>query len=115
MVTTMTKSSPYPEHDKLHGIKDRSQVLGELLDTSDYVLAEYVHVMVDDDDQILFVKCDNEGCIGQGHQDVLVPVRKNVTQLLAEFFQIDLNVLEDEKRAMLDELRAANAQRKDAT
>jgi hypothetical protein len=34
--------------------------------------------------------------------------RKNIQDLLAEFFGIDLDKIEAEKRAMLDEIRKAN-------
>lgn len=40
---------------------------------------------------------------------VTIPIRQNITSLLAEFFEIDEKKLEEEKVAMLDECRAAHA------
>jgi hypothetical protein len=40
-------------------------------------------------------------------ENELVPIHYDVQKLLAEFFGIDLDKLEQEKRTMLDELRKA--------
>lgn len=42
--------------------------------------------------------------------DVLIPANKRVESLLAGFFGIDEDRLEDEKRQMLADMRAANAE-----
>lgn len=79
----------YPEHEKLLKVKDQSQVCGEFLDWlqgGGYHLGRY----------------NEEGTRLYTHT---VP---HLTKLLAEFFQIDQAKLEEEKRAMLDELRAAH-------
>lgn len=41
-------------------------------------------------------------------EDRLCPIRQGREQLMAEFFKIDLKVLDDEKRAMLDHIRKLN-------
>jgi tRNA(Ile2) C34 agmatinyltransferase TiaS len=76
----------YPEHEKLHLIKDKSQAIGEFLE---WLQGE-------------------QGCvIAQYSGDDLHPIDSRNEQLLAYFFEIDLVKLEKEKRAMLDELRKA--------
>lgn len=66
-----------PELDKMHEVHDRSQTIGEFLDTSGYVLAEY------------------------DKYDELVPTSKSIEQILAEHFGIDLNKVEQERRTLL--------------
>lgn len=78
--------SKYPEHDKLAKVKDKSQAIGEFLDyglPQGYVLAKY------------------------DKYDRLYPIHDSIESLLAEHFGIDQDVLEDEKRQMLDKLRKA--------
>ena len=80
----------YPEHDKLRPVKDKSQAIGEFLEwASDrgWYLAEHVN--------------------GSYH---LYAVAYSIQTVLADYFEIDLNRLDDEKRAMLDEIRSANVQ-----
>jgi len=84
--------SECPEHDKLDKIHDKSQAIGEFLEwlqgEKDVVLAEYhEHAM--------------------GRKDVLLPIHAHIETLLGEFFEIDLEKLENEKLNMLEQLRAA--------
>lgn len=73
----------YPEHEKLNAVKDQSQAIGDFLDwlnsEKGIVLANY------------------------GNSDVawLAPDGTAKERLLAEYFEIDLDKLEAEKRAML--------------
>lgn len=79
-------ATAYPEHDKMADVHDKSQAIGEFVDwlsERGYVLATV-----------------------QGAR--LVEGRPRTESLLAKFFGIDLEVVEQEKRAMLDQLRAAN-------
>lgn len=76
--------SDYPEHDKLRAAKRDSQVIGEFLSW----LAE-THRAV----------C--EPCPAEGY----VPITLRTEQLLAEYFNIDLTKIEDERQAMLKVLR----------
>lgn len=82
----MTPHMTYPMHEKLKPLQGHSQAIGEFLEwcqsTKGWVLAERGH------DDIL-------------SDDVLWPASYQTTDLLAEYFGIDLDVLEDEKRAML--------------
>lgn len=74
---------PYPEHEKINAVKDQSQTIGDFLDwirrEKGIVLANY------------------------GNSDVawLAPDGTAKERLLAEYFEIDLDALEAEKRAML--------------
>jgi len=78
--------SDYPEHEKLTKVADKSQAIGEFLEwcsaEKGISLANYSDYRED---------------------GMPVPFRP----LLAEFFEIDENVLEQEKRAMLDAMRKA--------
>ena len=47
----------------------------------------------------------NEDEMSEYDETVWMPIHKRIEQLLAEYFDIDLDKLELEKRAMLDELR----------
>jgi hypothetical protein len=75
--------SEYPEHDKLSAVQDQSQAIGDFLANGGYVLCEYTD-----------------------ESDYPLPVQKSIQRLLAEWFDIDLDKLEREKRAMLEALRA---------
>lgn len=74
----------FPEHTKLKAIADQSQIIGEFLDNSEYVLATY------DSDY------------------GLQPVGKPLDRILAEYFDINLDTIETEKRQMLAELSSLN-------
>lgn len=76
----------YPEHERLRQISDQSQVIGEFLEylNNRYTLAEYI---------------DNGW-----NREILLPVSINIETLLADYFDIDLQTLNDEKEKMLEEL-----------
>lgn len=76
----------YPEHAKLRKVKNKSQAIGEFLD---HVPA---HLMQ-------WVEADN---LDGG---AYVPLPGTITTWLADYYQVDLNALEKEKRAMLDSIR----------
>jgi len=76
----------YIEHEKLKEIQEQSQICGEFLE---WLNSEY---------EIFLCKSD-------GKLDQYYPCSQSRDKLLAEFFNIDLDKLEQEKRKMLDELR----------
>jgi hypothetical protein len=84
----------YPEHDKLSAVKDKSQAIGEFLEWLDYEKNYRICSLCENDDP--------------WRSEEYVPIFTTNEKLLAEFFCIDLNKLEQEKRKMLDELRAQN-------
>lgn len=80
----------YPEHASLKAINDLSQNIGKFIE---WLGEEGIHVCQFDP---------------EGNFDHYTPIRESITQLLARFFEIDLDKLESEKRQMLDEQRALN-------
>lgn len=88
----------YPEHMKLDKIKNLSQACGEFIEWLQCEKGVFLAVY------------DKKSTFGDLY-------RANIPThvLLAEFFEIDEKKLEAEKRAMLDSIRAANAERETAT
>lgn len=76
----------YPEHEKLKEIQDQSQIIGEFLEWLNY------------EKEYSLCECENK-------YDRWQPISENHQKLLAQFFNIDLDKLEQEKRKMLEELR----------
>lgn len=72
------------EIEKLIDVSSESQVIGEFLDTCGYFL------------------CEQTG----GEVRPFMPVSLSIEELLAEYFGIDLKKLEDEKRALLEQLHS---------
>ena len=127
----------YPEHEKLRAVSERSQAIGEFLDwlrtpKEDGGKGVHLHTWEEweEDDLCPVLGCrdgklnpgklnpgrsyerDCQRCGGTGlvkvEREGWMPLRPGVEKLLAEFFDINLAKLEDEKRAMLDNLRALN-------
>jgi len=83
----------YPEHAKLTAIKDKSQAIGlflEWLPEQGITLCSFV----------------GEDKTSHAHY---YPCQKTTLQLLSKYFEIDLEVLENEKQQMLEALRAHQA------
>lgn len=82
----------FPECEKLASVSEESNKIGQflewLLDDKQYCIAQYY-----DDDMALSDVC------------------RSINDLLAEYFNIDLNEVERERRIMLDELRQNNQAR----
>lgn len=79
----------YPEHDKLSAVKDQSQTIGAFLEwmpSNGYYVGQYIQDPEWKDYQF-------------------VPSNLTINQLLAEYFEVDLDKLEDEKRQMLESIR----------
>lgn len=120
--------SKFPEHEKLADVKGKSQAIGEFLEWTQeqgWLLAQRhehsEHCPCDDSwhdtkKQLSEAYADSycKSCggsrgsrrnlCGYGDND-LAPVGETVTRLLARYFEIDEDLLEAEKRAMLEELR----------
>lgn len=82
---SVNRGKKYPEHVKLTSISGKSQAcydFMEFLFTKGYHLGKY-----------------------RGNIERLFPENPVLKDLLAEFFDIDLNTLEEEKLAMLQECR----------
>jgi hypothetical protein len=120
----------YPEHEKLKGLDGRNEVIGDfiqwLLNERGMILCEWREGEIDirvcpdlscRNGQRMSVTGKDYGpcvrCNGRGSVEVeldarLVPNSVGLEDLLADYFKIDMTALEQEKRAMLDELRALN-------
>lgn len=85
----------YPEHAKMMHVAEESQAIGEFLENSDYVLAEYIECA-------RFHVIHGDTCSKGSH---LVPVGGTINQVLAKHFDINLDAIEAEKRAMLAAMR----------
>ena len=89
--------SEYPEHDKLDEVDRERIVLGEFLDWLDYK------------DYLICTDSNEEHFNEEGdHVSAYRPAYRSIESWLAEFLEIDLKKLEDEKRAMLESVRALN-------
>jgi hypothetical protein len=77
--------SEYPEHDKLAAVRDQSQAIGQFLDLGPYRLCEF-----------------------DEYSGEFLAVGRSIPEVLADWFDIDLDRLEREKRAMLARLRSLN-------
>ncbi len=116
--------SDYPEHNKLRGVQSQSQACGGFLD---WLFGEkHVHLQVwsdkrtvdcwwcDSPIELLARAGERAGkcpvCKGTKEvtQEGFVPLNFTLNGLLAEYFEIDEGKIENERRAMLDALRAAN-------
>ncbi len=83
----------YPEHEKLQAISKQSQLCGEFLEW----LQEKYYLIDKKEGQ-------DSNYIQLGYSSYI-----NVKNLLAEYFDIDANILEEEKREMLEELKSITA------
>ncbi len=73
-----------PECDKLVKIAPQSNVIGEFLD---------------------WLESEKEIILAIYDDDELFPDNENKESLLAEFFEIDLNLIEKERQALLEHIR----------
>ena len=123
----MTNEPPYPEHKKLTAIHDHSQACYDFLEWLEgkgIHLAKYDEVTETcracghDDDHpksegaFPIRQCANDACECEwpdhGNPNILYPYLNQRDALLAEHFNIDLRVIEQEKRAMLASMRELN-------
>lgn len=97
--------SKYTEHEKLKALGESREAVQELLDW-----------LGDDGIHLAKRHAHEDGCYnGDGEldcaarQEELIDHYETKEKLMARFFEIDLDKLENEKRAMLDEIRASSA------
>jgi hypothetical protein len=119
-------TAAYPEHEKLSAVKDESQKLGEFLE---WLKGRYVLAQVHSHDEGCL--CDDPfhedadvrpgercPCCGGSHRSLLCGYTEGdlmmastpIRGVLADYFEIDLKKIEDEKRAMLAALRGEHPQ-----
>lgn len=78
------KMSKYPECDKMKEVSEKSQAIGEFIEWLGY--EKNIYLMHEDE----------------------TPVRMSMEVMLAEFYNIDLKKVEQERQQMLDEIRSQN-------
>jgi len=95
--------TPTPELDKLSKVREKSQAVGEFLDwlAEEKRIVFSVHHEHDEE-----CRNSNGSRICGLNNYELVPTHFTHERILAEFFGIDLNKVEQERRALLDEIRA---------
>lgn len=89
-----TEEQPqYPELDKMKAAREKSAVLSDFLDWMD-------------ENGIRLCRNNPDHYWAKGGE--YYPITENYEQLLAQYFNIDLNKVEEERRRILDEQRALN-------
>jgi hypothetical protein len=86
--------SDYPEHDKLVAISDKSQVIGSFIEwlENEKEIRLCTFVPARREDRIW---------IAEGY----TPINESINDLLAEFFNIDQNKINQEKENMIKKLQ----------
>lgn len=114
-----TPDETYPECSRLLAVSDTSQEIGQFLE---WLWHESGVRFVAD--QTFTERCMREGCdpadsaawcsscenTGKVNFTAEVPFTPNINALLADYFDIDLDKVEDERRAMLEDIRNAQEQ-----
>lgn len=96
----------YPEHEKVHEIKEQSQSIGEFLD---WLFGKGVHLMTWEE----WEEEENWGYeTKMMKHSGFMGVRKSIDHLLAEYFEIDLKKLEEEKQEILQRIRMTQEAKK---
>lgn len=91
----------FPQHEKLHAVKEKSQACGEFLEW----LRHEKNFSICVRHEHLPACCGKERFLGCGFaKDQMEPVLVNTERLLSEFFKINLDRLHKEKDRMVKEI-----------
>ena len=88
---SVSNEQKWPEHEKMAKVQVESQAIGEFIE------------WLGSQDMLI--------CRATGEEKTdypYIPAYENIERLLARHFNIDLTKIEEEKRAMLEEMRRAN-------
>lgn len=85
----MTDDSKYPELEKMRSVRGESRLLTEFVD------------WLEDHNMRICVRTASQSVYSSPYE----PIPENYEKLFARFFAIDLEKVEDERRAMLEALR----------
>lgn len=85
-----------PESDKMIAAREKSQAIGEFLEW----LRKEKKVVLS-----VYSKAEDEEAGLRHPQERLMPFYDNTEKMLADYFEIDLAAVEQEKRAILEALR----------
>ena len=110
----------YPESDKMRKASEHSQAIGEFLEWMESQGIRRMQWRTEITDWVPCVNVSLTGthatcpnCSGSGMQEIRTSGYfddgRSITKLLAEYFHVDLDKVEQERRAMLDEIRRHNA------
>jgi len=116
----------YPEHEKMAAVQSASGAIGEFLEwlqSRNITLCEYQAQWTNgqpykipydpakhqESDRCLFDSRNVYNPDYESSPEGFYPVRKSIETWLADFLNIDLKKIEEEKRAMLAAMRKANA------
>ena len=107
------------ELEKLESVSEKSQAIGEFLEwlfsAKSYHISRYLtDEEYESEDNVYWVDGLYEKEQFKRHEigkEELIPIYINVEKLLAEFFEIDLKKVEEERRKLLNEIREKNTQK----
>jgi hypothetical protein len=124
--------SDYPEHEKLIEVKEQSQAIGEFLDNSPYQLCWWREAGDNSDEHSQYIWTEHSLKVKPERKDYpptlghyidgkaehnpdfeswnegYYPVHGSIQKILADYFGIDQNKIEAEKRQMLEQIRKDN-------
>ena len=111
------KTELYPEHQKLRAISGESQKIGAFIEWMREQGVEFCKLRDEDDESSVPIASgrywlDELMAVIKGNQD-LIPhefYAMPLERILAQYFEIDLDILEQEKRHMLAAMRQLNEQ-----
>ena len=99
----MKKKIKYTECDKLEKVSKDSQKIEKFLNwlrnEKEFVISEYT-----DNENNCDCSCDCDGDCDCGESEILVPANRSIDALLADYFKIDMDKVEEERRAILSSL-----------
>jgi aromatic ring-cleaving dioxygenase len=90
---------PTPECSKMLEVHPKSQIIGAFLEWLEKHGMEICRRATKEDER------DEEGEETMINEGDLLPTHKNIEKILAEYFNIDLNKADAEKRAILEEIK----------
>ena len=93
-----------PECDKLKAVSGSSQDIGEFLD---WLTGEKGLTVCNEHEHDEWCEGEDEIIMCGTQSKEYTPAMLNIEKLLAEYFEIDLNKVEKERRAILAELQKA--------
>ena len=108
----------YPECEKLAEASEESQKIGEFLDWllhgKDYEVCQFVESYLENDEEGLPREVElftirewyDDGHDETAEKGAYIRVGKRIEDYLAEYFKIDMKIVEEERRAMLNVIQA---------
>ena len=112
-MTDLTTPPATPMLDKMNAVRDQSQCIGEFLEwlknQPDYSIRERREFSEERETLTGIVRGTDETYIYTWTG--WLPIRKSIDKLLAEYFDVDLNQMEQEQRALLKYVRDHNNQK----